>query len=82
MKKSDVKALASMPLQSPTYPRGPYNVLGREYLVINDTTDPALIRAALPEPIKPAGVEIACQWMDIPGVGVVGPYDAKAQASP
>ena len=55
MKKSDVKALASMPLQSPTFPRGPYKFFKRQYLVIRYTTDPALIRAALPEPLEPVG---------------------------
>ena len=41
MKKSDVLALASMPLQSPTYPRGPYRFFNRQYLVLSYKTDAA-----------------------------------------
>ena len=61
MKKSDVIALAAMPLQSPTFPRGPYRFFRRAYLVINYKTDPALIRASLPEPLEPAGDVVAVQ---------------------
>ena len=53
MKKSDVIALSAMPLQSPTFPRGPYRFFNRQYMVITYKTDPALIRAALPEPLEP-----------------------------
>ena len=47
MKKSDVLKLPSMPLQSPTFPRGPYRFFRRQYLVISYASDPAAIRAAL-----------------------------------
>ena len=82
MKKSDVKALASMPLQSPTYPRGPYRFFNREYLVISYRTDPALIREALPEPLEPAGDTVAVQWLDLPDGEGFGAYSAAAQIIP
>ena len=82
MKKSDVKALASMPLQSPTFPRGPYKFFKRQYLVIRYTADPALIRAALPEPLEPVGETVAVQWLDLPDGEGLGAYSATAQVIP
>lgn len=82
MKKSDVKALPSMPLQSPTFPRGPYRFFNRQYLVINYKTDPSLIREALPEPLEPAGDTVAVQWLDLPDGEGFGAYSAAAQIIP
>jgi acetoacetate decarboxylase len=82
MKKSDVKALPSMPLQSPTFPRGPFRFFNRSYLVINYKTDAALIRAALPEPLEPAGDTVAVQWLDLPDGEGLGAYSATAQVIP
>ncbi len=82
MKKSDVKALASMPLQSPTFPRGPYRFFNREYLVINYKTDAALIREALPEPLEPGGDSVAVQWLNLPDGEGFGAYSAAAQIIP
>ena len=55
MKIQDVRRLASMPLQSPTYPRGPYRFEDRQYMILSYRTDPDAIRAALPEPLEPDG---------------------------
>jgi acetoacetate decarboxylase len=82
MKKSEVIALSSMPLQSPTYPRGPYRFFKREYMVINYRTDPASIRAALPEPLMPAGDTVAVQWVNLPDGEGLGAYAAAAQVIP
>ncbi len=82
MRKSEVRALASMPPQSPTYPRGPYRFHNREYLVISYRTDPALIRAALPEPLEPEGDSVAVQWLDLPDGEGFGAYAAAAQVIP
>ena len=51
MNKKEVIGLASMPLQSPTYPRGPYRFFNLQYLVISYKTDEAAVRAHLPEPL-------------------------------
>ena len=82
MKKSDVKALASMPLQSPTYPRGPYRFFTREYLAITYRTDPAMIRAHLPEPLEPEGDTVVVHWMNLPDGEGFGSYSAAAQVIP
>ena len=42
----------AMPLTSPAYPPGPYRFVNREYLIITYRTDPAKLRAAVPEPLE------------------------------
>ena len=82
MKKSDVLKLPSMPLQSPTFPRGPYRFFRRQYLVISYTSDAAAIREALPEPLVPDGDTVAVQWLDLPDGEGFGAYSAAAQIIP
>ena len=53
MKAEDILNLPAMPLPSPSYPRGPYRVIGREYLVITCESDPECIRFELPEHLVP-----------------------------
>lgn len=55
MKSADVLKAASMPLASPTYPRGPYRFIGREYLIITYLSEPEAIRRLLPAPLTPDG---------------------------
>lgn len=59
MKREDVIALPSMPAASPSYPRGPYRFIDREYLIITYETDAEALRDALPEPLKPDGSDTA-----------------------
>ena len=42
-----------MPLAGPSYPKGPYRFINREYMIISYETDPEIIRAQLPEPLEP-----------------------------
>src|SRR6476620_2949914 len=52
MRETDVKQRAfAMPLTSPAYPAGPYRFANREYLIITYRTDPAKLRAVVPEPL-------------------------------
>jgi len=82
MKINDVITLPSMPLQSPTFPRGPYKFFNREYLIINYRTDPDAIREHLPEPLMPVGDTVAVQWLDLPDGEGFGAYSATAQVIP
>ena len=41
-----------MPLTNPAYPPGPYRFVNREYLIITYRTDPARLRAIVPEPLE------------------------------
>ena len=82
MKKSEVMQLPSMPLQSPTYPRGPYRFFNRQYMVISYKTDADAMREALPEPLMPAGDTVSVQWLDLPDGEGFGAYTATAQIIP
>ena len=55
MKTADILTISSMPIASPTYPRGPYRFVGREYFIITYESDADAIRHLLPEPLKPDG---------------------------
>jgi len=53
MRENDVRKRAfAMPLTSPAYPPGPYRFVDREYLIITYRTDPARLRAVVPEPLE------------------------------
>ncbi len=43
----------SMPIASPSYPRGPYRFIDREYFIVTYESDPEAIREAVPEPLEP-----------------------------
>jgi acetoacetate decarboxylase len=52
MRELDVRERAfAMPLTSPAYPPGPYRFVNREYMIITYRTDPAKLRALVPEPL-------------------------------
>jgi acetoacetate decarboxylase len=53
MKEADVRSQAfAMPLTNPAYPPGPYRFINREYMIITYRTDPAKLRAVVPEPLQ------------------------------
>lgn len=53
MREAEVRDTAfAMPLTSPAYPPGPYRFIDREYLIITYRTDPAKLRALVPEPLQ------------------------------
>jgi acetoacetate decarboxylase len=53
MRKTEVRERAfAMPLTNPAYPPGPYRFIDREYLIITYRTDPAKLRAIVPEPLE------------------------------
>jgi hypothetical protein len=47
MKASEILTLPSMPMASPSYPRGPYRFIDREYVIVTYESDPDAIRDAL-----------------------------------
>lgn len=63
-----------MPLASPSYPKGPYRFVNREYLIIHYESDPDAIRAMLPEPLEPDGNHVFFEWMKMPDSTGFGSY--------
>jgi acetoacetate decarboxylase len=75
MNKDQILKLPGMPAQAPSYPRGPYRFINREYLIINYESDPDAIRAAVPEPLEPApGNLIAYEFIKMPDSSGFGDY--------
>lgn len=75
MTRDEILNASSMPLASPSYPKGPYRFLGREYLIVNYETDPEALRAFLPEPLVPDGNRVAYEWMKMPDSTGFGDYE-------
>jgi acetoacetate decarboxylase len=75
MNREEILAATSMPLASPSYPKGPFRFIGREYLLINYETDPEILRALLPEPLVPDGNRVYFEWMKMPDSSGFGDYE-------
>jgi acetoacetate decarboxylase len=83
MKVADDKKLSSMPLSSPSYPRGPYRFIDREYLIVTYESDPDAIREALPEPLEPDGSNyVFYEFIRMPDSAGFGDYTESGQVIP
>jgi len=83
MKAAEVKKLSSMPLSSPSYPRGPYRFIDREYLIVTYESDPDAIREALPEPLEPDGSNyVFYEFIRMPNSAGFGDYTESGQVIP
>ncbi|MCC7281300.1 MAG: acetoacetate decarboxylase [Acetobacteraceae bacterium] len=84
MKISEINARAwAMPLTSPIYPRGPYRFVNREFLVISYRTDPALLEAVVPEPLRAApGAIVKMEFIRMPDSTGFGDYTESGQVIP
>jgi acetoacetate decarboxylase len=73
----------SMPIASPSYPKGPYRFIDREYFIIIYESDPALIRAAVPEPLEPDGSNtILYEFISMPDSSGFGSYTESGVVIP
>ncbi len=67
--------LPSMPAASPSYPRGPYRFIDREYFIVTYKSDPDAIREALPEPLEPDGSDtVLYEFIRMPDSSGFGNY--------
>ncbi len=83
MRAEDIIALPSMPLAGPSYPKGPYRFIDREYLVITYETDPDVIRAQLPEPLEPGERPlVAYEYIKMPDSSGFGSYTESGVVIP
>ena len=75
MNREQILASASMPIASPSYPRGPYRFVNREYFIVTYESDPDTIRAALPEPLEPDGSNtVLYEFIRMPDSSGFGDY--------
>ena len=83
MNIKDILALPSMPAASPSYPRGPYRFIDREYLIITYESDPQAIRDALPEPLEPDGSNtVLYEFIRMPDSAGFGSYTESGVVIP
>jgi acetoacetate decarboxylase len=74
----------AMPLTSPAYPPGPYRFVNREYLIITYRTDPAKLRAVVPEPLELDKGEafVKYEFIRMPDSNGFGDYTESGQVIP
>jgi acetoacetate decarboxylase len=83
MKISDVTQTAfAMPLTNPSYPRGPYRFVNREYLIITYETDPEAIAAVVPEPLIAPKPIVKYEFIRMPDSTGFGNYTESGQVIP
>ena len=83
MQRDQILGLPSMPLAGPSYPRGPYRFVDREYMIITHATDPDIIRAQLPEPLEPADEPLVhYEWIRMPDSSGFGSYTESGMVIP
>lgn len=83
MKIEDVRRTAySMPLTSPSYPKGPYRFFNREYFIITYRTDPAALARVVPEPLKVTDPIVKYEFIRMPDSTGFGDYTETGQVIP
>jgi acetoacetate decarboxylase len=85
MRADEVRERAfAMPLTSPAYPPGPYRFIDREYLIISYRTDPAKLRALVPEPLEIDEHEplVKYEFIRMPDSTGFGDYTESGQVIP
>ncbi|MGB8316292.1 MAG: acetoacetate decarboxylase [Aestuariivirga sp.] len=83
MKIADVARSAfAMPLASPSYPRGPYRFVNREYMIISYRTDPDALRAVVPEPLRFSDAIVKYEFIRMPDSTGFGNYTESGQVIP
>ncbi len=83
MTRDEILALAGMPPGNPSYPHGPYRFINREYFNVIFESDPAAIRAMVPEPLMPDGSNTAIyEWINMPDSSGFGAYQESGIVIP
>ena len=83
MKADDVRRQAfAMPLTNPSYPRGPYRFINREFLVITYRTDMEALRRVVPEPLEITEPLVKYEFIRMPDSTGFGDYNESGQVIP
>lgn len=83
MKIADVTAKAfSMPLTNPSFPKGPYRFVNREFLIITYRTDIEALRAVVPEPLEVTDPIVKYEFIRMPDSTGFGDYTESGQVIP
>lgn len=83
MKITDVKRQAfAMPLTNPSFPRGPYRFVDREYFIVTYETDMSALRAVVPEPLEVTDPIVKYEFIRMPDSTGFGDYTETGQVIP
>ncbi len=83
MKIEDVRRNAyAMPLTNPSFPKGPYRFVDREYIILTYRTDTAAIAAILPEPLEAPEPLVKYEFIRMPNSTGFGDYTESGQVIP
>jgi len=75
MNTEAILSLPGMPPGNPSFPAGPYRFIDREYFNVIYESDPAAIRAWVPEPLTPDGSDtVVYEWINMPDSSGFGAY--------
>jgi acetoacetate decarboxylase len=74
MNIDEILQISGMPAAAPSYPKGPYRFVNREYMTITYESDADAIRQAVPEPLEPAGNIVAYEFINMPDSSGFGSY--------
>ncbi|MCZ4291457.1 acetoacetate decarboxylase [Hoeflea alexandrii] len=72
----------AMPLTSPSYPKGPYRFVNREYMIITYRTNPDALRAVVPEPLEIGEAIVKYEFIRMPDSTGFGDYTESGQVIP
>lgn len=83
MKREQILQFPSMPTMGPSYPKGPYRFVNREFFIVTYESDPAIIREAVPEPLEPNKENLVCfEWINMPDSSGFGSYSESGCVIP
>lgn len=83
MNRKDIRKQAfAMPLSNPSYPRGPYHFVNREYMTITYRTDMDALRRAVPEPLEVPDPIVKYEFIRMPDSTGFGDYTESGQVIP
>lgn len=83
MKKDQVlKNAFAMPLYRPSYPRGPYRFINREYFIISYETDMDVLKEIVPEPLEVYEPIVRYEFILMPDSTGFGKYIESGQVIP
>ena len=83
MKIDEVRKNAfAMPLNNPAFPRGPYKFYNREFIIVSYRSDPARMRAFVPEPLEVVDDVVHYEFIRMPDSTGFGDYTETGQVIP
>ncbi len=83
MKEEDIlKNAYAMPLTSPSYSKGPYKFVNREYLIITYKTELEALKEVVPEPLQIKDPIVKYEFIRMPDSSGFGDYTESGQVIP